>query len=116
MGSMYLLTNGYAHENVISWDDEVVYLTVDGECVALITWRNTKWRKVANITIGYVAEAHRRKGYYRKLWEYMVSHIKENDPEIVRIETGHHVNNEVSQTMQERLGRKPAFVTYEYAL
>lgn len=101
-----LIAKGWTTHSSLYWDDHAAILKVDGEPRAFIVWRVHQLGRSAFITLGATLPNWRRQGLYSRLFAAFAADLRKHHPELRRIESGYHVDNEASAAMQAALGRK----------
>lgn len=109
-----LMAKGQMRSATYSWEDQAHAAIWHGQVVGLIAWRVQKWNAAAFISLGGVASGFRRQGIYRGLWDALVAHLAENEPAVIWIDSGHHIENHESRAMHEAFGRRLDAMSYTY--
>lgn len=101
-----LLEKGWAGYSTLGWDDQVAAL-MDGSMVcAAICYRIDNPGPVAFVRLGFTDPACQERGLYKALFTAWSAALAERRPEVLRIDSGFHVDNVASAAMHASLGRK----------
>ena len=96
------------------WNDAVMLaLGPAGDCRGFIAYRVDEMRSGWFIMLSYVPEDFRRQGIHTALFEALVARAKAKG-DILRIESGTHVDNIAAQRAFERQGRHAVAIHYTY--
>ena len=112
-GHLALIREGLAPEaQIVSWDDQAILATIDGEPVGVMLWRKPDhWRDVT-LDLGYVRPAFRRLGVYRAMWDALV--VCAQDCGARRITSVTSVDNADMRAVAVKLGRREATIGLWY--
>lgn len=112
-----LLEAGQATMRQTYWSDHAIAMVGDnGTVLAVIVWRHCPDRRSALIAVGGTRTGYRQQGIYAALFHCLVNHLETERPEIQKIESGHHVDNEASREMHKALGRTLVGYAYDFPL
>lgn len=101
-----ILEAGFASPHMwpLAHDNEA-FVAVDDMAgpVGVLTFSHQKWSKEIVVTLGYVRQAHRRRGIYDQLWKALVKHARKI--KVSRISGGLAVSNSAMRATAKAQGR-----------
>lgn len=96
----------------VNWDYEGLWIDVDGECVALMSFKRQDWNRHITTGWSFTLPEHRRRGYNRALFDAL-QHIAKRDG-YHTIERGTHPKNAAMIAAFESAGGEQSYVHFNF--